>query len=69
VLGLSIVGMALGLAWILFVLWNPATFPDVRPVWASTAFHAVGGGLNVAIAMIYSMIADMEPSENLYVNH
>ncbi|PKS05629.1 hypothetical protein jhhlp_008148 [Lomentospora prolificans] len=52
-------------AWSMFLLANAQTFPDVRLIWTSTAFHAIGGGLNVMIAMIYSMVADVEPSENL----
>jgi len=57
--------MSLALAWMLLVLRSPELFPDVRLIWTSTAFHAIGGGLNVLMAMIYSMIADTEASEKL----
>ncbi|KJZ74421.1 hypothetical protein HIM_06231 [Hirsutella minnesotensis 3608] len=50
------------MAWMMLAMWFGAALP-VWAVWTSAAWQVVGGGASVMIAMIYSMIADVEPPE------
>lgn len=60
---LSMMGNALTLAWTLAVLRFWKSIP-VHAIFISPAFQIVGGGYNVISAVIFSMAADVESTEN-----
>jgi PCFT/HCP family folate transporter-like MFS transporter 1/3 len=57
------IGNASTLIWTLAVLHFWKSIP-VRAIFISPAFQIVGGGYNVISAVIFSMAADVESTEN-----
>jgi len=58
VIYLSLAGMFLGDMWIVIVMYCWQFFP-IKAMFASSAFQLIGGGNNVAVALFFSMIADV----------
>lgn len=60
---LGAVGQSLSVAWTLSVLYCWETLP-VELVLAGAVFQLLGGGLLVAIAVLYAMLSDVLPAES-----
>ncbi|CAJ0545207.1 Ff.00g086800.m01.CDS01 [Fusarium sp. VM40] len=62
VLFLAMLGCCLSTCWLLIVL----LFPDVFSIWAilgDSVFFLIGGGGQMAVAMVYTIVADVVPVE------
>ncbi|RGP68384.1 hypothetical protein FLONG3_8157 [Fusarium longipes] len=62
VLFLAMLGCCLSTCWLLMVL----LFPDVFSIWAilgDSVFFLIGGGGQMAVAMVYTIVADVVPVE------
>lgn len=58
--------MVFGLGFMLFAMRLSDRFPPWT-IWLSSGWQVIGGGSNVMIAMVYAMIADVQPPEGRYV--
>lgn len=57
--------MACSVFWCMLVLRNMPALDNPRLVWTAHAWLLIGGGKHVLIAMAFSMVADVEPTEKL----
>lgn len=57
--------MAVSVFWCMLVLHYMPALDNPRLVWTAHAWLLIGGGKHVLIAMAFSMVADVEPTEKL----
>jgi hypothetical protein len=62
VISLALVGLALGIMWIMVVLWFYQFFPTILVALSSLSV-LVGGGNAVLVGILLSMISDVIPEE------